>query len=67
MKYKIYYTAHMCDHVYVEAESRDDARELGHDMANSEHPDSAHIDIDDVISEDDEPTNSTHNYHNDVE
>ena len=53
----------MCDHVYVEAESRDDARDLGYDMANSKYPDSDHIDIDDVISEDDEPTNSTHNYH----
>ena len=63
MKYKVYYTAHMCDHVEIETKCRNDARELGYEHAYEEHPESAHIYIDEVVSEDDESTNSTHDYH----
>ena len=70
MKYKVYYTAHMCDHVYVEAESKDDAHEIAMEKAEYDHDEADHIDIkmSDIISEDnlyfrDKETNSTPNYH----
>ena len=63
MKYKVYYTAHMCDHIEIEAECYNDARELAYEKAYEEHPESDHMYIDEVVSLDDESTNSTHNYH----